>query len=192
MRAANVTRETKETSVQVELALNGTGSAAPRTGVKFLDHMLTTLSVHSSMNLEVRATGDLQHHLIEDVALTLGEAFSKALSERRGIRRFGHAIVPMDDALAFAAVDLVRRPYSSIQLNLEHATIEDISREDLEHFLRSLSTALEATIHIKVLEGVNDHHKVEAAFKALALALKEATTIESTGSTTIPSAKGVM
>ena len=173
-RRAQVTRKTKETDITVRVILDGTGRAEARTGVAFLDHMLHSLATHSLMDVTVRAKGDLQHHTVEDVAITLGKAIDKALGERVGIRRFGDAIVPMDDALALASVDLVRRPYSVLDLKLQRVMLEDAPKEDLEHFFGSIAQALEATVHVKVLEGSNDHHKFEAAIKAFALALREA------------------
>ena len=173
-RSGEVTRKTKETDIMVRVALDGTGRAEAKTGVAFLDHMLHSLATHSLMDVTVRAKGDLQHHTVEDVAITLGKAIGEALGDRAGIRRFGDAVVPMDDALALAAVDLVKRPFSVLDLRLERVTLEDAPREDLEHFFGSLAQALEATVHIKVLEGSNDHHKFEAAIKAFALALREA------------------
>jgi imidazoleglycerol-phosphate dehydratase len=173
-RRGEVTRKTKETDIMVRVALDGTGRAEAKTGVAFLDHMLHSLATHSLMDLTVMAKGDLQHHTVEDVGIALGKAIGEALGDRAGIRRFGDALVPMDDALALAAVDLVKRPFSVLDLRLERVTLEDAPREDLEHFFGSLAQALEATVHIKVLEGSNDHHKFEAAVKAFALALREA------------------
>ena len=175
MRSAKVVRKTKETDITVVLKVDGTGRSDAKTGIRFLDHMLDSLATHCLIDVEVTAKGDLQHHLVEDVAITLGKALSQALGDRRGIRRFGDAVVPMDDGLALAAVDLVRRPYASVDLKLERVMLEDAPREDLEHFFGSFATALEATVHIKVLDGSNDHHKFEAAVKAFALALREAT-----------------
>jgi imidazoleglycerol-phosphate dehydratase len=143
-------------------------------------------------NMEVKARGDLQHHIVEDVALTLGEALNRALGDRSGIRRFGHAIVPMDEALALASVDLVRRPYSVIDLQLSRLVLEDAPREDLEHIFPSLATSMEATIHIRVLGGRNDHHKFEAAVKAFALAFRDAIARDPARAKGQPSSKGVM
>ena len=185
-------RITNETNVKIRVSLDGSGASTVQTGVRFLDHILNTLATHSLIDLEVKAEGDLQHHIVEDVALTLGQALNKALGDRKGIRRFGDAIVPMDDALALAAVDLVRRPFASIQLQLERTIVEDAPREDLEHFLPSLTTALEATIHVKVLEGKNDHHKLEAAIKAFATAFGNAVIVGSRRAQQIPSSKGAM
>ena len=192
MRSAQFERKTKETQVEVTVALDGKGITLCRTGVRFLDHMLDSFATHSSIDLEVKAQGDLQHHIVEDVALALGSALNKALGERAGINRFGQAIVPMDDALALAAIDLVRRPFVSIQLQIERTMLEDVPREDLEHFLHSLSTSLEATVHVKVLDGRNDHHKVEAAFKAFARAFGDAIAPDPRRSSRLPTSKGVM
>ncbi len=192
MRNAEIDRKTKETHVQVSVSLDGKGSAANQTQVRFLDHMLDSLATHSLIDLEVKAEGDLQHHIVEDVALALGSALNKALGDRSGIRRFGYSIVPMDDALALAAVDLVRRPFASVRLQIERTMIEDTPREDLDHFLPSLSTTLEATLHVKVLEGANDHHKVEAAFKAFSIALGNAIAFDTRRPLQTPSSKGVM
>jgi imidazoleglycerol-phosphate dehydratase len=194
LRAATVTRKTKETDITVEVRIDGKGKPDAKTGVKFLDHMLDSLATHSLMDITVRAKGDLQHHLVEDVAITLGKAIGKALGDRAGIRRFGDAAVPMDDSLALGAIDLVRRPFSSVDLKLERVMLEDAPREDLEHFFGSLSVALEATIHVKVLEGRNDHHKFEAAMKAFALSLREAVSIDPrrAANKALPSSKGSM
>lgn len=192
MRQAEIERRTKETHIKVKVSLDGSGVAIVQTGIRFLDHMLSTLATHSLIDLEVKAEGELEHHVVEDVALALGQALNKALGDRTGIRRFGDAIVPMDDALAIAAVDLVRRPFASIQLQIERTMVEDAPREDLEHFLPSLSTSLEATVHVKVLEGRNDHHKLEAAVKAFATALGSAIAVDSRRAQVAPSSKGVM
>lgn len=192
MRRGTVRRATKETEVRITVNLEGRGRSECRTGVKFLNHMLDSFATHSLIDIKVRAKGDLQHHIVEDVAITLGQAVSKALGDRRGIRRFGGAAVPMDEALALAAVDLVRRPYASVQLALERVMVEDTPREDLEHFLVSLITNLDATVHLKVLDGRNDHHKFEATVKAFALALREATALDSGRSKKTPSSKGAM
>ncbi len=192
MRNATISRKTRETQVQVSVSLDGSGSAMNKTGVAFLDHMLDSLATHSFIDIQVKAQGDLQHHIVEDVALALGSALNKALGDRTGIRRFGYSIVPMDDALALAAVDLVRRPFAAVDLRIERTMIEDTPREDLDHFLPSLSTAMEATFHVKVLEGRNDHHKVEAAVKAFATALGNAVAVDPRRLQQTPSSKGAM
>jgi imidazoleglycerol-phosphate dehydratase len=153
--------------------------------------MLDSFSAHSLVDVKVRAAGDLQHHLVEDVALAIGQALSQALGTRGGIRRFGQAIVPMDDALALAVVDLVKRPYSAVELRLERVMLEDAPREDLEHFFSSLAVSLGSTVHVKVLDGKNDHHKFEAAVKAFALAFRDAAAPDPRRSK-VPSSKGTM
>jgi imidazoleglycerol-phosphate dehydratase len=192
IRSARVKRQTKETKVDVKVRLENVGKVRAATGVKFLDHMLTSFGTHSMTDIEARATGDLQHHIVEDVALSVGEALKRALADRSGIRRFGYAIVPMDDALALAAIDLVKRPYSVVDLQLSRAMVEDAPREDLEHIFPSLATSMEATIHVKVLEGRNDHHKFEAAVKAFALAFRDAIASDPARARRPPSSKGVM
>lgn len=191
MREAEYHRKTAETEVKVGVRLEGSGSASINTGVSFLDHMLTSLATHSLIDLSVKARGDLRHHVIEDVAICLGEALRRALGDAAGIRRFGYAIVPMDCSLAFAAIDLSSRPYPKIDLKLEGESIEDMRREDIYHFLETLTNSLKANIHISIQYGSNDHHKVEAAFKALALSLRQAISIdvERAG---VPSSKGVL
>ncbi len=191
MRAAETKRKTLETSVTVEANLEGEGICEAETGIAYLDHMITTLSKHSLIDLTVKATGDLQHHVVEDVAIALGVTLSKALKDRVGIVRFGHATVPMDGSLASVSLDLVKRPYSIINLKITRENVEDMVKEDIQHFLQSFTQSLEATVHITVKYGEDDHHKVEAAFKALALALRQAIR-QDTPRKTPPSAKGVM
>jgi len=194
LRRAKVSRKTRETDITVEVDLDGAGRAENKTGIRFLDHMLDSLATHGLVDIKVRAKGDLEHHTVEDVAIALGRAISQALGDRRGIRRFGDAVVPMDDGLALAAVDLVKRPYSAVDLKLERVMLEDAPREDLEHFFGSLAQSLEATVHVKVLDGSNDHHKFEASVKAFALALREAASIDPrrAGLKGPPSSKGSM
>ena len=172
MRKAKVDRKTSETDVSVEVNLDGNGISDVKTGLAFLDHMLNSFSTHSLIDLKVRANGDLRHHIIEDVAICLGEALNKSLGDRYGIRRFGYSLVPMDDALALAAVDLVNRPYSYVKLDA--GMLEGLSGVELEHFIRSLSMSMVATIHVEVLHGFDGHHKAEASFKALAIAMRRA------------------
>ncbi len=177
-RRATVERKTSESNIFVDVSLDGQGAAKVMTGIKFLDHMIATLATHSAMNLVVEAKGDLTHHTVEDVAITLGSAISKALGNREGIRRFGYAIIPMDDALAVVSIDLVRRPYAFVKLKIDGLQIEDIAKEDVYHFFRSFTFSLESTMHALVLYGENDHHKVEAVIKALAISLKQATSLD--------------
>ena len=189
MRYAEYTRKTKETEITVRINLDGEGKVNANTGITFLDHMMQTLGVHGCMDLRVEAKGDLKHHVMEDVAICLGEALRQAIGDAVGIARFGHSIVPMDDALALVAVDLVTRPYFRINLAIESRSLEDTTGEDLLHFFETLATSMKVTIHVDVHYGINDHHKVEAATKALALSLRQATTIPP-GKRIIPSAKG--
>lgn len=173
-RRATIERRTSESNIFVDVLLDGQGTAKSRTGIKFLDHIIATLATHSMMNLAVEATGDFTHHTVEDVAITLGSAISKALGNREHIKRFGYTIIPMDDALAMVSIDLVKRPYAIVKLKIDGLQIEDVTKEDVYHFFRSLAFSLEATMHVLVLYGENDHHKVEAATKALAMSLKQA------------------
>jgi len=192
MREAKVERKTTEVDIIVELNVDGKGKGNVETGIKFLNHLLITLAKHSLFDLTVKATGELKHHVSEDVALTLGEALQKAVAKKKGIRRFGSAYVPMDDSLARAAVDLGGRAYSSLDLKLSQPQIEDLKTEDIEHFLDSFVQASKSNLHLTVLYGTNDHHKIEAVVKALALALRQAVTLEPRIGDQVPSAKGVL
>jgi imidazoleglycerol-phosphate dehydratase len=192
MRKAKVERKTVEVDITVKLNIDGEGKGEAETGIKFLDHLLITLAKHSLFDVTVKAKGELKHHVCEDVALALGEALQKAIAEKRGIRRFGSAHVPMDDSLARATVDLSGRAYSSLDLKLSQPQIEDLKTEDIEHFFNSLAQASNSNLHLAILYGTNDHHKIEAAVKALALALRDAVTLESRAGFEIPSAKGVL
>lgn len=191
LREAEYSRKTAETEIKVKVKLDGAGLANVHTGVSFMDHMLRSLATHSLIDISVEASGDLSHHIIEDVAICLGEAIRRAIGDAFDIRRFGYAIVPMDCSLAFAALDLSNRPYPKIDLKLESKRIEDASREDIHHFLETLASSLRANIHIWVQYGSNDHHKVEAAFKALALSLRQAISMDPARKG-VPSAKGVL
>jgi imidazoleglycerol-phosphate dehydratase len=191
LRVGEVSRKTQETDIYVKVNLDALGRAEVETGFAFLDHMLKSLATHSLIDIIAKAKGDLRHHVTEDVSICLGEALLKALKDASGIRRFGCAIVPMDGSLAFAAVDLSKRPYARIDLKLVGKRIEDTPCEDIYHFLETLASSLQANIHIWVQYGSNDHHKVEAAFKALALSLRQAISIDP-GRSGVPSAKGVI
>jgi len=192
MREARVERKTTEVDIVVELNIDGRGKGNVHTGIKFLDHLLTTLAKHSLFDLTVKAKGKLKHHVCEDVALTLGQALNQALADKKGIRRFGAAFIPMDESLAMAVVDLGGRPYSSLDLKLVRGKIEDLKTEDIEHFLASFAQASKLNLHLAVLYGTNEHHKIEAAIKALAVALREAVTREPRMAGEVPSAKGVL
>ena len=187
--SSEVFRKTRETEVHVTLNVYGAGEADVEVEPAFLKHMVETLARHAGFDLTLRARGDLRHHVVEDVAICLGEALSKALGERLGIARFGHAIVPMDEALAYASVDLARRPWVRVELNLSSDMVEDVASSEITHFLETLVKSMEATVHLWVERGVDDHHKVEAAFKALAVALRQAV---SKRPGLVPSVKGVV
>jgi imidazoleglycerol-phosphate dehydratase len=191
MRTEEVYRKTKETEVRVKVNLDGSGKATIKTEVPFLDHMVISLATHSMIDITAKVTGDLRHHSVEDLAIGLGEALSKALGAREGIARFGYATAPMDCSLAFAAVDLVKRPYFKIDLKLRGKKIEDMPTEDINHFFESLATSLCANVHFYVQYGSNDHHKAEAAVKALALSLRQAVAIDPRRKG-VPSSKGVI
>ena len=191
MRMDEVNRITKETEVTVNVNLDGEGKVDVATNIAFFDHLLTSFATHSLIDVTAKVKGDLKHHSIEDLAIGLGEALSKALGNREGITRFGFAVVPMDDSLAFAAVDLVKRPYAVVNLKLKGKKIEDMATEDIVHFLETLSTSLCANVHVWTEYGGNDHHKAEAAIKALALSIKQAVSSDPRRKG-IPSSKGVI
>ncbi len=192
-RTASVQRQTKETSIEVVLDIDGQGQTDISTGIGFLDHMLTALAHHARFDLKLHCKGDLEvddHHTVEDCALSLGSAIDQALGDRTGITRFGHAFAPLDEALARAVVDLSGRPHHEINLGLGREAIGELACENIRHVLQSLAVAARATLHVDVLRGVNDHHKTEAAFKATALALR--TAVARTGAAGVPSTKGVL
>jgi imidazoleglycerol-phosphate dehydratase len=191
MRTNTITRSTKETQITLTINLDGNGSSDIKSGNGFLDHLLKSLATHSFIDIQITATGDLTHHIVEDIAICLGTALRDALQDSIGLTRFGYAIVPMDDSLALAALDLVKRPYSKLNLKLEGDTIEDLPTEDILHFYETLALSLKATFHLWVFYGQNDHHKIEAATKALALAFKQACAID-VSQKQVPSAKGIM
>lgn len=192
-RKSSVNRSTKETNVSVSVNLDGTGKTEIQTGINFLDHLITSFGKHGMMDLKVSAKSNdkIEHHLIEDTAITIGLAIDKALGTRSGISRFSYASVPMDESLAEASVDLVKRPFWKLVLSIKRNTIEDISKEDLEHFFQSLLQNLNSCIHLTVKYGDNDHHKVEAAIKSLAVAFREASSYDKKQKG-IPSTKGSM
>jgi len=191
-RSATLTRKTGETEVRCALILDGAGRAQVATGLGMLDHLLTSLARHASFDLELHATGDLwidDHHTAEDCALVLGAALDQALGDRRGVARFGSSYAPLDEALARAVVDLSGRPWAEVELELTREKLGDLACENVRHVLISLAMASRTTLHVDVLRGRNDHHKAEAAFKATALALREAVAIRGEQ---IPSTKGVL
>ena len=192
-RTARVERRTNETAITLELNLDGEGLSEVQTGLGFLDHMLTALAKHGRLDLELDCEGDLEvddHHTAEDCALALGAAIDQALGDRRGIRRFAHAYAPLDEALARVVIDFSGRPSAHVEMCFRRDGIGDIATENLTHVFVSLATTARMTLHVDVLKGTNDHHRAEAAFKALALALREA--VARDGSSEVPSTKGVL
>jgi len=192
-RRIDLSRETRETRIRVALDLDGTGNASIATGIGFLDHLFEALARHGRFDLDLSCEGDLRvddHHTAEDCALVLGGALDAALGDRRGIARFGEAHAPLDEALARAVVDLSGRPMPVIDLGLRREALGDLSCEMVPHVLRSLAVAGRMALHVDVLRGDNDHHRAEAAFKAVALALRRA--VARDGTDDVPSTKGVL
>lgn len=192
-RTANIKRRTRETDIDLTLALDGSGRLDICTGIGFLDHMLSSLALHAGWDLELVCRGDLEvddHHTAEDCALALGQALDEALGERMAIVRFGWALAPLDEALCRAAVDLAARPYSDVDLGLKREKLGGIACENLDHFVRSFASAGRFCCHLDALKGANDHHRAEAGFKALALALRQALAVTSGGP--VPSTKGAL
>jgi imidazoleglycerol-phosphate dehydratase len=193
MRTAKIERKTTETEISVKLNVDGTGKHDIATGIGFLDHMLTHLAVHGLFDLTVHAQGDLQvdeHHTVEDVALVLGQAFAEALGDKKGIVRTAHAYVPMDETLAFVALDLSGRPYTVVDVEWTSLSVGGIATSLFVHFLESFAVAARCNLHARVLYGRDDHHKAEALFKALARALDAATQLDPRQPGIIPSTKG--
>jgi imidazoleglycerol-phosphate dehydratase len=194
-RTAHIRRETRESRIEVALNLDGSGRGDIATGIGFLDHMLDSLARHARFDLTVRAEGDLhvdQHHTAEDVGIGLGQALDKALGERRAIRRFGDAAVPLDEALVQVAVDLGGRGWASIELPFHAPMIGGLSSEMIPHLLQSFALEGRFTLHVRLLAGENDHHRAEATFKALARALDDATRADPRLGGEVPSTKGVI
>tara|TARA_R110002074_G_scaffold42326_3_gene111488 strand:+ start:621 stop:1208 length:588 start_codon:yes stop_codon:yes gene_type:complete len=195
MRQTTLTRTTAETDVTVEINLDGTGVYDNQTGVGFFDHMLDQLARHSLIDMTIRAKGDLQvddHHTVEDVGITLGQALSTALSDKRGIRRYGSCLLPMDDAQVRTALDLSARPYLIWNVDLPTAKIGTFDTELVREFFQAFSTHGGITLHVDMLHGLNSHHIVEAAFKSVARALRDAIEVDPRKSGDIPSTKGAL
>jgi len=195
MRTAEISRQTNETQIQINLNLDGTGIHEIATGVGFLDHMLTHLAVHGLFDLTVKANGDLHidsHHTVEDVALALGGAFDKALGDRKGIFRMGDCFAPMDETLAHAAIDLSGRPYAVIQAEWHTPYVGEIPTTLFPHFFESFAVTSRCNLHARVLYGRDDHHQAEALFKAWARALDAASQIDPRRAGAIPSTKGTL
>jgi imidazoleglycerol-phosphate dehydratase len=193
-RAADITRTTGETDIRLGLALDGSGAGTRATGVGFFDHMLDLLARHGRLDLDVDVRGDLgtgAHHTVEDTGLVLGQALTQALGDRAGIARYGHAVVPMDEARASCAIDISGRPYCHFVADLPPGGTGGFDHELAEEFFRAVANAARITLHIEVEAGTNAHHMIEAAFKAFARALREATSIDPT-ETGVPSTKGTL
>ena len=192
-RKATINRSTKETTISVSVNLDGIGNTSIKTGINFIDHLITSFGKHGMMDLKVNAKSNdgIEHHLIEDTAITIGQAIDKALSSRHGITRFSYASVPMDESLAEASIDLIKRPFSKLTLSIKRSKIENVSKEDLEHFFQSLLQNLNSCIHLTVKYGDNDHHKVESAIKSLAVGFRSASSYDKKQKG-IPSTKGSM
>jgi imidazoleglycerol-phosphate dehydratase len=193
-RSAEISRTTKETDIALRLALDGTGAGTRDTGVGFLDHMLDLLARHGRLDLEVKVTGDLQtgaHHTVEDTGLALGQALDQALGDRAGIHRYGHAVVPMDEARAACTLDISGRPFTAFEAELPVGLTGGFDHELTEEFFRAVANTAKLTLHLEVQAGTNAHHMIEAAFKAFARALRGATEIDPT-EPGIPSTKGTL
>ena len=191
-RLATVKRETKETNISLELNIDGRGKGEVNTGILMFDHLLEQVTRHGVFDIKLSATGDDQHHLVEDVALCLGKALSKALGEKRGIVRMASATVPMDDALAMVAVDISGRGYTVLDLPFNDNDMAGFATDLVRHFLESFAIEARLNLHAKVVYGVNDHHKAEALFKALGRALDIATRIDERISGELPTTKGLL
>jgi imidazoleglycerol-phosphate dehydratase len=191
-RKAKVVRETAETNVKVEFNIDGSGQFQITTGIRMFDHLLSQLAQHGVFDIKISASGPDQHHVVEDVAISLGKAFKQALKEKQGIVRMAHAVVPMDEALAAVAVDIGGRVYSTVEVEFDEAGIGDLDADLVRHFLVSLASEGKINLHAKVLSGINDHHKAEALFKALAHALDSATRIDERILGRVPSTKEII
>jgi imidazoleglycerol-phosphate dehydratase len=193
-RSAEVARATNETDITLSLSLDGTGEGTRDTGVGFFDHLLDALARHGGLDLDVKVRGDLEtgpHHTVEDTGIALGRALDEALEDRAGIRRYGSAVVPMDEARASCAIDLSGRPYTAFEGDLPAEAIADFDSDLAEEFLRAVANTAKLTVHVTIERGANTHHMVEAAFKAFARALREAASIDP-DEPGIPSTKGLL
>ena len=195
MRRATIDRRTTETQIRLTLSLDGRGRYAVRTGIRFFDHMLELVARHGGFDLEIVSTGDLdvdQHHTVEDVGIALGEAVAAALGNKRGINRAGYFIMPMDETLAVAAVDLSGRPFAVVDLKLRVQKVGDLTAELVQDFFEGFASAARANVHLKVMYGRSSHHQIEALFKAFARALRVACSKDRRLRTMLPSTKGLL
>ena len=193
-RSAEISRDTKETSVALAVALDGSGAGTRATGVGFLDHMLDLLARHGRLDLDVEARGDLEtgaHHTVEDTGIVFGQALDAALGDRSGIRRYGHAVVPMDEARASCAIDISGRPFVECEAELPPGSTGGFDHELTEEFFRAVANTAKLTLHVTVEAGTNAHHMIEASFKAFARALRTAVEIDPS-ETGVPSTKGTL
>jgi imidazoleglycerol-phosphate dehydratase len=195
VRRAVIDRTTKETSIRVALAIDGRGRYHVRTGIRFLDHMLELFARHGGFDLDVDATGDLdvdQHHTVEDLGIALGEAVSRALGNRRGINRAGYFVMPMDETLAVAAVDLGGRPHTVVDHKARAVRVGDLQTELVHDFFEGFAIGARANVHVKVMYGRSSHHQIEAIFKAFARALRVACAKDRRLARMLPSTKGLL
>ena len=195
MRRARIDRRTTETQIRLSLDLDGRGRYAVRTGIRFLDHMLELVARHGGFDLEIEAKGDLDvdaHHTVEDVGIALGEAVLEALGSKRGINRAGYFLMPMDETLAVAAIDLSGRPFAVIDLPVRATRVGDLPTELVQDFFEGFATAARANVHLKVLYGRSSHHQIEAVFKAFARALRVACSKDQRLQRMLPSTKGLL
>lgn len=194
MRTASRERKTLETEICVNLNLDGSGKRQISTGMKFFDHMLEQFAAHGHFDLEISAKsldGDT-HHILEDTAITLGEAFKEALGDKKGIKRYGNAIIPMDESLVLSVIDLSGRPFCSVDVPIQERQVSDFETVLLKHFFNSFAVASASTVHIKLLSGEDTHHKIEATFKSFARAASQAVAIDEKHCDVTPSTKGIL
>jgi imidazoleglycerol-phosphate dehydratase len=194
-RRATIKRHTAETQITVSLALDGQGRFDNQTGIRFLDHMLDLVARHGGFDLKIRATGDLdvdQHHTVEDVGIAIGEAVAKAVGNKRGINRAGYFVMPMDETLAVAAIDLSGRPHAVIDAKVTVRVVGDLQTELVHDFFEGFASAARANVHLKVMYGRSNHHKIEACFKAFARALRAACSKDRRLAKMLPSTKGLL
>lgn len=192
MRTAKIERKTLETNILLELNLDGEGKSSINTGIGFLDHMLTLLSFHGKFDLNINCSGDLyvdDHHTVEDIGIALGSAFNKAIGDKKGIKRYSSLYIPMDETLCLAALDISNRPYLIYNINFEREKIGSIDTQNFKEFFKSFVNEAKITLHINVLYGENDHHKIESVFKAFGRVLNEAAMVYSDN---VSSSKGVL
>jgi imidazoleglycerol phosphate dehydratase HisB len=193
-RTSEIERKTKEVSIVAKIDLDGKGVSKINTGIDFLDHIIISFSKHSKIDIQLDAKSEdgIKHHLIEDIGIVLGQAVDKALGKREKINRFGNTTIPMDEAVSSVSIDLIKRQYSHLDLKLDREKIEDISQEDIIHFFQSFIGNLECCMHVIVHYGTNDHHKIESAIKATAVALRSAIKIDPDNEGELPTTKGMM